>query len=469
LGTISTLIGTSLGPYEIQSLLGHGGMSAVYQGFDTNLQRRVAIKVLADAVAHQPGFTARFRQEALLLAGMRHPHIVQVYDYGEHDGATFMVQELLPGPTLERRLAELKQRDASLSRDEIVMVARQIASALDAAHAAGIIHRDVKPSNMLWNAAGALVLADFGVAKALEEERLTQTGVVFGTPIYLSPEQAQGQPLAPSSDIYSLGVVLYELIAGHPPFEGASSLGVALSHVQQPPPRLRGSRTDLPPAAEAVVLRALAKRPDARFRSAGDLAEALERAWPSPLSPYTSATFAMRPATRAGGALARRLHVPARALPALVIVLALLAGSAGWLALRRPADPADAALAQSLPTVAAFAAPSIPATSVPAFAALDPTSIPADAVIAVSPSPTAPAAPVAAPVVAPLPAAPPAPAQPSLSSTPAHSSANQPGAGGQPKPAQPKPPKPDKPKPAQPKPPKPDKPSGKNKGGGKGK
>jgi len=261
------LIGTKLGPYEIQSLLGHGGMSTVYQGFDTNLQRHVAVKVLADVVAHQPGFVARFHQEALLLAGLDHPHIVQVYDYGEDQDAAYMVQELLPGPTLEQRIAELKQRDAKLSRDEIVAVARQIASALDAAHAAGIVHRDVKPSNMLWNAAGGLVLADFGVAKALQEERLTQTGVVFGTPIYLAPEQAQGQSLTPSSDIYSLGVVLYELIAGHPPFEGATSIGVALSHVQKKPPSLRRSRPDLPSDAEAVVLRALAKQPSARFQT----------------------------------------------------------------------------------------------------------------------------------------------------------------------------------------------------------
>jgi len=454
-------------------------MSTVYKAFDTKLQRPVAIKVLAGAVADQPGFVARFHQEARLLAALSHPHIIHIYDYGEDQGAAYMVQELLPGPALEQRIADLKQRDAKLSRDEIILVSRQIGSALDAAHAAGIIHRDVKPSNILWNAAGALVLADFGVAKALHEERLTQPGMVLGTPIYLSPEQAQGQPLTPSSDIYSLGVVLYELIAGHPPFEGATSIGVALSHVQKSPPSLRRSRPDLPLNAEAVVLRALAKQPAARFRSAGELAKALERAWPNTFSPYMAATLAMRPAMRANGAPASRVRPsPHALLPIVVVFLELLVGAVGLRTLHQPVAPADGASALSMPT----------------FAVLDPAGIPTSVVIATPQAPPAPAelatsvpiaqpdAPVAIPVAAPVPAysAHQAPAQPPVPAAPVSPAGNHTDA--PPKPEAPKPPesapsKPSTPKNDQPKPPKPKKqdqpkpakPSDKGKGGAKDK
>jgi eukaryotic-like serine/threonine-protein kinase len=277
----STLIGKKLGAYELQALIGQGGMSRVYRGFDERLRRPVAVKVLAEAVAAQPGFVERFRQEARLIASLRHPHIVQVYDFGEQDGLTYMVQELLPGPTLEQRMREVRARGETFVRQEILTITAQLASALDAAHAAGIIHRDVKPGNAIWNAAGALMLTDFGVAKnTLTAANQTQAGVVFGTPISISPEQAQGLPLTPASDIYALGVLLYELIGGHPPFEQGTPMEIVLAHIQTPPPPLHGLRPDLPPAAEAVVLRALAKNPAERFSSAAELAQAIERAWP---------------------------------------------------------------------------------------------------------------------------------------------------------------------------------------------
>jgi hypothetical protein len=277
----ANLIGTQLGNYEIQALLGAGGMASVYRGFDRNLRRQVAIKVLSD-IAAQPDFADRFRQEARLIASLRHPNIVQVYDFGEHDGQIYMVQELLPGPTLQQRLRELMARGETLARDDVLAITAQLASALDAAHAAGIIHRDVKPANAIWNAGGALVLTDFGIAKnTLLSTGQTQTGLVIGTPDYLSPEQAQGKPLTPSSDIYSLGVVLYELLAGKTPFSSGTPLGVVMSHIQDPPPPLHPLRPDLPPAAEAVVQQALAKDPAARFRTATILARTLERLWPA--------------------------------------------------------------------------------------------------------------------------------------------------------------------------------------------
>lgn len=275
------LIGSTLGGYGVQALLGSGGMASVYRGFDPNLQRPVAIKVLSSAAAAIPGFAERFQQEARLIANLRHPNIVQVHDFGEENGLTYMVQELLPGPTLEQYMADLAARGTPLPPAKVVKIISQLADALDAAHAAGVIHRDVKPGNALWNAAGALVLTDFGIAKnIIAPNNQTQAGLVMGTPAYMSPEQAQGLTLTPASDIYALGVVLYELIAGKVPFEGATPMGVVLQHIQSPPPPLHPHRPDVPPDVEAVVQRALDKEPGARFGSASALAQALQQAWP---------------------------------------------------------------------------------------------------------------------------------------------------------------------------------------------
>lgn len=274
------LIGATIGNYEIQALIGSGGMATVYRGFDHNLGRAVAIKVLSEEARAHPGFVDRFRQEARIIANLRHPNIVQVYDFGVHNGTPYMVQELLPGPTLEQRITDAVRSGRPLPPDEVVAITRQLAAALDAAHAAGVIHRDVKPANAMWNAIGSLVLTDFGIARnTLMPGNQTQVGMVVGTPGYLSPEQAQGLPVTPASDIYSLGVVVFEMLAGRLPFDGDTPMSIAIQHIQAPPPPLRTLRADIPPAVEAVVLRALAKDPTARFERAEQFAAALERAY----------------------------------------------------------------------------------------------------------------------------------------------------------------------------------------------
>ena len=331
--TPSTILGARLGAYEVQAVIGSGGMATVYRAFDHNLQRLVALKVLSNDVAIQPGFAERFRQEARLIARLRHPNIVQVYDFGQVDHVHYMVQELLPGPTLDVRIAAFGARGQPMPRREIVAVLQQLAAALDAAHAAGIIHRDVKPSNALYNADDALVLTDFGIAKTmLGDGTQTQTGVVLGTPVYVSPEQARGEPLTPASDIYALGVVLYELIGGRPPFDAPTPLAVILKHLQEPPPPLQSLRASISPAVEIVVQRALAKQPDDRYATAGDLARALEQAWPGqralsapPADIHSVPTTAWQPPHAAAVALAPAAHPiaapPVPRAPAPVVAL----------------------------------------------------------------------------------------------------------------------------------------------------
>jgi serine/threonine-protein kinase len=281
MGMTAQLIGTRLGAYEVRAILGNGGMGSVYRGYDPALDREVAIKVMT-ASGLLPDAVQRFRREARLAAALRHPHIVQVYAFGEQSNTLYMVQELLPGPTLAQRIPRGNRK--RMGPIEIKQIISQLASALDYAHGRGVVHRDVKPANALYNAAGDLVLTDFGLARPAADVQTTATGpgVVMGTPGYVAPEQAVSSAgVTKACDIYALGVLLFELLTGRLPFEADTSMGMVLKHLYDEPPKPSSLRADLPKAVDAVVLRALRKEPEKRFAGAGALAEALAEAWPN--------------------------------------------------------------------------------------------------------------------------------------------------------------------------------------------
>jgi hypothetical protein len=280
--------GDTLGEYRIEGLLGRGGMATVYRAHQRSLDRTVAIKVLPESLAEEEGFRERFRQEAIAIARLRHPAILVVFDYGEQDGTPYLVSEYVEGGTLADRLG------APLPLPEVMRWLAPIAAALDFAHERGIVHRDVKPSNILIARDGGALLADFGLAKLFESERrLTQTGMLLGTPQYMAPELAHGGAIGPSVDRYALAVIAYEMLTGSVPFDAPSPQALLLAHVQQAVPQPRALNPALSPSVESVLLRGLEKSPDARYPSATAFITALEEA-----SRATAAAGAQPPSER---------------------------------------------------------------------------------------------------------------------------------------------------------------------------
>ena len=249
-------------------------MADVFLAHDQLLDRPVAIKVLFPQFASEPAFVERFRREAQAAANLNHPSIVAVYDWGEHDNTYFIVMEYVEG----RSLAEIIRSEGTLHPDRAAEVATDVAAALGFAHRNGVVHRDVKGGNILVNQAGQVKVTDFGIARAFGGgDELTQTGSVMGTATYFSPEQAQGKTVDPRSDLYSLGVVLFEMVTGRPPFLGDSPVAIAYKHVQEAPPRPTSLNPALPQALEAIIARLLAKNPDDRYPSAEELRSELRR------------------------------------------------------------------------------------------------------------------------------------------------------------------------------------------------
>jgi len=271
---VDHLIGKTVGQYQIVELAGQGGMATVYKAYQPSLNRFVALKVLPEYLAHDDEFVKRFKQEATAAAALRHPNIIVIYDIGEAGNVHYIATEFLEGQTAD---AALKQSGA-LPLPRVVKIVNQLASALEAAHQQGLIHRDVKPSNVFINAKDHATLMDFGIVKAASSTRLTRTGLLIGTPEYMSPEQAEGQALDGRSDLYSLGVVVYQMLTGQTPFNAPTPNAILYATVNHPPTPLSRLNPTVPSLVEAVVLRSLAKKPADRFQSVAEFADALEQA-----------------------------------------------------------------------------------------------------------------------------------------------------------------------------------------------
>jgi serine/threonine-protein kinase len=257
--------------YQLQELIATGGMGSVYRALDQHLRRPVAIKVLKRSLADDSTFLERFRREARAAAVINHPNVARVFDYGERRSEPFIVMELVEGETLADRI----DRQGRLPWREAFAIAEQVAGALAAAHAHGVVHRDVKPANILLDASGQVKVTDFGIARAARATTLTRPGMVLGSANYVAPEQAQGNPVAPAADLYSLGCVLFEAVTGSTPYQGPNAVAIASQHVSADVPDPRGLVPDLPAEAAALVMRSLRKDPAARFPSGSAMADAL--------------------------------------------------------------------------------------------------------------------------------------------------------------------------------------------------
>src|SRR5215212_3498579 len=261
--------------YKVIRHTANGGMAGVWEAHDELLDRAVAVKVLAQHLSEDDRARARFQREARAAAGLSsHPNVATIYDVGEHDGRTFMVMELLTGGTVADKL----RADGDIAPRTALRWLREAASALDAAHAQDVVHRDVKPANLLLDEHGRLAIGDFGIARLALEDQLTATGTVLGTAAYISPEQAVGDPATAASDRYALAVVAYELLAGSRPFEAENFAAQARAHVEDVPVPASEQNPDLPHELDTVLARGLEKDPDARYGSAGELVDELDAA-----------------------------------------------------------------------------------------------------------------------------------------------------------------------------------------------
>jgi beta-lactam-binding protein with PASTA domain/predicted Ser/Thr protein kinase len=283
------------GRYRLLEPLGEGGMATIYRAHDEQLGRDVAVKLLRPEYGRDSAFVARFRQEAKSAASLNHPNVVNVFDYGTDRAGPFIVMELVDGGDL----ASLIREEAPLPPTAAAEIARQIADALGAAHGRQIVHRDIKPSNVLLASGGRVKVVDFGIARAFSEAQLTLPGTTLGSVHYFSPEQARGEPVTPSSDLYSLGLVLYEMLTGQRAWRGESPAAVAMARLSGEPPSPARLQPGIPPALDAIVRRSLATNPSDRFPSAGAFSQALQRFLEAPNAPIRGMAPAAAAATGA--------------------------------------------------------------------------------------------------------------------------------------------------------------------------
>ncbi len=330
---MGTLLGTTLnGRYRLEARIGAGGMSTVYRATDETLQRQVAIKLMNREIASDSDQLERFRREARAVAQLSHPHIVGVIDYGEDDSRPYIVFEYVEGETLKERI----RRSGRLPITEAVAYAIEIARALGTAHARHIVHRDVKPQNVLIDEEGSAKVTDFGIARTLDEEGLTADGRVLGTTDYVSPEQALGRPVTGQSDLYSLGIVLYEMLTGEVPFKGENQVAVAMKHVREQLPDVQYKRPEVSAAVASVVETATAKRVEDRYADDAELIADLEdvlaietaRAG-SATGEVTSVLKTLPSQTR--GRVPFRIRHRWQAVVLMLLPLALAGGVVAWL------------------------------------------------------------------------------------------------------------------------------------------
>ena len=316
------------GRYELEKLVGSGGMSNVFRAHDRLLERTVALKILHEQFTRDDDYVERFRREARAVAGLAHPNIVTVIDRGEQDGRQFIVFEYVDGQNLKdlMRNGPLEVRDA-------IGLTLQVARALSFAHDRGLVHRDVKPQNVLLNEDGQAKVTDFGIARSLDVQGVTQTGTVLGTSDYIAPEQARGQKVDPKTDIYSLGAVLYELLVGEVPFSGDNFVAVAMRHVNEPVPSVLAARADCPPRLDFAIQRAMAKDPDDRFASMHELIAELEACLAEVDGGDEGATMIV-PAARPPRHAARRRPRRVPITPLLILLAGALVAVGAYLLLR---------------------------------------------------------------------------------------------------------------------------------------
>jgi eukaryotic-like serine/threonine-protein kinase len=388
------------GRYRLGALLGVGGMARVVAAHDLRLDRRVAVK-LAPASGIDRAGRERFVREARSSAGFSHPNAVAVFDAGEADGYLYLVMELVDGPSVATRLAE----HGPLDVDDAVTITTGVLAALGAAHAAGIVHRDVKPGNVLLGPGGAVKLADFGIAKRLGDlsADLTGTGQFIGTPKYLAPEQVLGEPVSPATDLYAVGVVLYEMLAGRPPFEADTPIATAIAHRDAPIPDVRDVRPDVPEHVAAAITRAMAKDPRKRFGSAEQMAATLS-GLPEPV-PAVVPLVGTSPPVEPTQVMVGRVRPSRRSRAWWWAVAAVLAVAIGAvIALAQRDDEPNASARDRTSTTVPRAANAPGTRARPATTAAPTTATPSTTATPTTPPPTTSPPTTAPPTVPPAPA-----------------------------------------------------------------